>query len=169
MNLHVGNGLDADGGEALPLREAYLEAVRLIERTHRSFLDVVKEELERTGFTDLNNVQAVLLFNIGAEELAPFELKQRGYYLGSNVSYNLKKLIDLGYAEQRRSAGDRRTVRVRVTDRGRAVVERLEALVARQLASLGPIGGVGEGELAETIRILRRLDRYFTDQVRYRL
>jgi len=169
MNLHLKAGFEAEDDEDLSLREAYLDAVRMIEQTHRRFLDVIKDELDRMGLKDVNNIQALLLFNIGTEELAPFELKARGYYLGSNVSYNLKKLMELGYAEQRRSADDRRTVRIRVTDKGRAVVERLDALVERQLTSLTQIGGVDAGDLAATMRVLKRLDRYWTDQVRYRL
>ena len=169
MNFHVSNSLHVTDGEEVSLRDSYLETIRLLERAHRRFLDVVKDELDRLGRTDINNVQAVLLHNIGAEELAPCELKARGYYLGSNVSYNLKKMMELGFLEQRRSADDRRTVKVRLTAKGREIVGRVEALVQRHLASLTPIGGVAGEDLAAAGRILKRLDRYWTDQVLYRL
>src|ERR1700748_965400 len=79
------------------VRGEYLQALRLIERLHRLLLDVIKDEFDRRGGAELNSVQALLLYNIGESELTAGELKTRGYYLGSNVSYNLKKLVDMGY------------------------------------------------------------------------
>lgn len=147
----------------------YVEMIRLIERAHRRFLDVVKDELDRLGRTDINNVQAVLLYNIGQEELTPSELKGRGYYLGSNVSYNLKKLLDLGFIEQKKSSVDRRTILISLTDTGVEVAEMVTALFDRQLKSLKPIGGVDDEDLKACNRILTRLDRFWQDQVLYRL
>ncbi|WP_420392122.1 MarR family winged helix-turn-helix transcriptional regulator [Acuticoccus sp.] len=172
MNVAV-RQVDDGTSKGVPMnsnaREAYVESIRLIERAHRRFLDVVKDELERLGRDEVNNVQAVLLHNVGGEELTPSELKSRGYYLGSNVSYNLKKLNELGYLVQRRSNRDRRTVRITVTEKGAEVAALVEALIDRQMQSLGPIGGV-EGEALEaTGLVLRRLDRFWKDQVLYRL
>jgi len=96
----------------------YLQALRLIERLHRLLLDVIKDEFDRQGGADLNSVQALLLYNIGDSELTAGELKTRGYYLGSNVSYNLKKLVDMGYIHYKRSETDRRSVRVSLTEKG---------------------------------------------------
>ena len=153
-------------GEA---RAAYLETIHLVERAHRRFLDVVKDELDRLGRTEINNVQAVLLYNLGAEVLTPSELKDRGVYLGSNVSYNLKKLGELGYLEQRRSTSDRRTVRITVTEKGAEVAAIVAGLLDRQMRSLGPIGGIRAGGLEDACDVLRRLDRFWKDQVLYRL
>ena len=69
----------------------YLEALSLVERLHRLLLDVIKDEFERVGVLEINAFQALLLFNIGDKEVTAGELKSRGYYQGSNVSYNLKK------------------------------------------------------------------------------
>ncbi|MEM8665382.1 MAG: winged helix DNA-binding protein [Pseudomonadota bacterium] len=172
MNVIVrqanGDG-EAAGVHPAAAREAYVETIRLIERAHRRFLDVVKDELERLGQEDINNVQAVLLHNVGTEELTPSELKTRGYYLGSNVSYNLKKLSELGYLVQRRSTKDRRTVRITVTEQGAQVCALVERLLDRHMQSLGPIGGVDDQTLQGTAQTLRRLDRYWKDQVLYRL
>ena len=85
------------------LKSEYLRALRLVERLHRLLLDVIKDEFDRQGGADLNSVQALLLYNIGESELTAGELKTRGYYLGSNVSYNLKKLVDMGYIHYKRS------------------------------------------------------------------
>lgn len=167
MNLAVRHAEgDALNHETL---EAYIEAIRLIERTHRRFLDVVKDELDRLGKDEVNNVQAVLLHNLGREVLTPSELKSRGYYMGSNVSYNLKKLGELGYLTQERSSHDRRTVRITVTEKGAEIAGIVDGLLARHLQSLGPIGGVDCSGLSEVAQTLRRLDRFWKDQVLYRL
>ena len=172
MNLAVRQA-EPDGAsgaaQARDAREAYVEAIRLIERAHRRFLDVVKDELDRLGRDEVNNVQAVLLHNLGDEELTPSELKARGYYLGSNVSYNLKKLNELGYVMQRRSTRDRRTVRISATDKGAAIAGIVDGLIARQMRSLGPIAGVDAESLDNAMQTLKRLDRFWKDQVLYRL
>ena len=118
----------------------YLELLQLVERLHRQLLDVVKDELDREGLDDLNSVQALLLFNIGDQELTAGELRTRGHYLGSNVSYNLKKLVDAGYIRHERSAVDRRSVRVSLTESGSAVRAQLNKLFDRQ-AGLAAGGG----------------------------
>jgi len=71
----------------------YLDALSLVERLHRLLLDVIKDEFERVGILEINAVQALLLFNIGDHEVTAGELKTRGYYQGSNVSYNLKTFV----------------------------------------------------------------------------
>jgi DNA-binding MarR family transcriptional regulator len=147
----------------------YVEMIRLIERAHRRFLEVVKDELDRIGRDDINNVQAVLLYNIGQEELTPSELKGRGYYLGSNVSYNLKKLLELGFIEQKKSRADRRTILISLTPAGAEIADMVSALFERQLKSLKPIGGVDDDDLRACNRVLMRIDRFWQDQVLYRL
>src|ERR1700745_2303109 len=97
----------------------YLEALTLVERLHRRLLDVIKDEFDRRGRADINAVQALLLFNIGDKELTAGELRTRGYYLGSNVSYNLKKLVEIGFLDHQRSRVDRRSVRIKLTEKGR--------------------------------------------------
>ena len=102
----------------LPVQPLYLEALTLVERLHRRLLDVIKDEFDRRGRADINSVQALLLYNIGDKELTAGELRTRGYYLGSNVSYNLKKLVELGFLDHQRSRVDRRSVRIRLTAAG---------------------------------------------------
>src|ERR1041385_2893719 len=106
------------------MTNGYLEVISLIERLHRHFLEVVKLELEGLGIHDINNVQGLMLFNIGEAEMTVGELTLRGCYLGSNVSYNLKKLVENGYVEQARSPHDRRSVHVRLTPKGRELRDR---------------------------------------------
>lgn len=154
--------------EAAPSSD-YLELLQLVERLHRQLLDVVKDELDREGMDDLNSVQALLLFNIGDQELTAGELRTRGHYLGSNVSYNLKKLVDAGYIRHERSAVDRRSVRVSLTESGHAVCANLNALFERQGTSLMPVGGVDVDQLPAMNTALARIERFWADHIRFRM
>lgn len=150
-------------------RSEYLQALRLIERLHRLLLDVIKDEFDRVGGAELNSVQALLLYNIGDSELTAGELKTRGYYLGSNVSYNLKKLVDMGYLHYKRSETDRRSVRVSLTEKGMEACEVVNGLYQRQLGSIEAVGEVGRDDVDSLNRTLVRLERFWSDQIRYRL
>ncbi|MFM1815523.1 MAG: hypothetical protein RLZ98_2218 [Pseudomonadota bacterium] len=147
----------------------YLQALQLIERLHRLLLDVIKDEFDRLGGSDINSVQALLLYNIGDSELTAGELKTRGYYLGSNVSYNLKKLVDMGYIHYKRSETDRRSVRVSLTDKGLAACRVVDGLYERQMASLEAVGEIKNHDLQSLNKALFRLERFWSDQIRYRL
>lgn len=147
----------------------YLQSLRLIERLHRLLLDVIKDEFDRLGGSDLNSVQALLLYNIGESELTAGELKSRGYYLGSNVSYNLKKLVDMGYIHYKRSDTDRRSVRVSLTDRGLEACNVVQKLYQRQLGSIEAVGEISNEDFRGLNKALMRLERFWSDQIRYRL
>jgi len=153
----------------LPLRKPYLEMLCLIERLHRQVLDVIKDELDRRDEREINSVQALLLFNVGDQELSAGELRTRGHYLGSNVSYNLKKLVEAGYIHHERSEIDRRSVLVRLTRKGETVREMLNLLFDRHLASLEVVGNVGASDLDGLNTSLRRVERFWIDQVRFQL
>jgi DNA-binding MarR family transcriptional regulator len=145
----------------------YLDSLALVERLHRLLLDVVKDEFERVGVIEINAVQALLLFNIGEQEVTAGELKTRGYYQGSNVSYNLKKLVDLGYMHHQRCSVDRRSVRVRLTGRGREIRKVVADLFQRHAEGLQRRGVLGMDGLGQINASLRRMERYWTDQIRY--
>ncbi len=151
------------------IKPLYLEALTLIERLHRRLLDVIKDEFERAGRADINAVQALLLYNIGNSELTAGELRTRGYYLGSNVSYNLKKLVDQGYINHERSRVDRRSVRVSLSEKGNQVAEIVDRLYDRQIGSIEQVGGIKCEEFATMNKSLQRLERFWTDQILYRL
>jgi DNA-binding MarR family transcriptional regulator len=155
--------------EAEDLKGRYLVSLKLIERLHRLLLDVIKDEFERLGRADVNSVQALLLYNIGDAELTAGELTSRGYYLGSNVSYNLKKLVDAGYISHQRSTTDRRSVRVSLTEKGQEVCKVVNGLYQRQLKSLQQVGGIATDDLETLNQALIRLERFWTDQIRYQL
>lgn len=165
----IGQGKDSSGVDPETLEASYLQLLHLVERLHRQLLDVIKDELERLGQTDINSVQALLLYNIGDAELTPGELRSRGHYLGSNVSYNLKQLVEKGYIRDERSSTDRRSKRVSLTEAGLDVRDSLAGLFERQLASVEQVGGVDHDLMESTNKALQRLERFWADQVRFRL
>ena len=151
------------------VRHAYYEAVLLVERVHRHFLEVVKTDLDRAGIQDINNVQALILYNVGADEMTVGELTARGYYLGSNVSYNVKKLVEMGFLHHARSRVDRRSVRISLTDKGREVHEIVVALYDKHAMTVEQIGGVVSDDFSRMNQSLARLERFWADQIKYRL
>jgi DNA-binding MarR family transcriptional regulator len=171
MAAQVMGELARTGAEAKrsDIKNRYMEALTLIERLHRRLLDVIKDDFERTGDKEVNPVQALLLFNISDAELTAGELKTRGHYQGSNVSYNLKKLVEAGYVNHERSASDKRSVRVSLTDKGRNIRLRVDQLYNRQLQAIEEVVGISSDEFDRINKALARLERYWTDQILYRL
>ncbi|HFD16063.1 MAG TPA: MarR family transcriptional regulator [Rhodospirillales bacterium] len=148
------------------MKEQYLLTSRLIERLHRRFLDVIKAELDRLGVEDINNIQTLILFNIGEETLTVGELTLRGYYLGSNVSYNVKKLVENDYLIQERSAHDRRMTRVRLSEKGLALIRQIDKLYERNARELAETGIRAE-DLEQINKVLMRLERFWSLQVSF--
>ena len=142
------------------MTNGYLEVIALIERLHRHFLEVVKLELEGLGIHDINNVQGMMLFNIGDADMTVGELTLRGCYLGSNVSYNVKKMVENGYIVQERSVHDRRSIRVRLTTKGRNLRDRLSAMHKRHVEMLSQTQ-ITDADLQGVAVTLRRLERFW--------
>ncbi len=148
------------------VKQQYQGLTRLIERLHRRFLDVLRAELTSLGVRDINSVQALLLANIGAEELTIRELVERGYYQGSNVSYNIKKLGDLGYLDYERALHDKRSVNIRLTDKALAVVDKVRSL-EETLATEWVEKQMTAGEIDAASEALQKLERIWSDYIRY--
>jgi DNA-binding MarR family transcriptional regulator len=151
------------------IQPLYLEALTLVERLHRRLLDVIKDEFDRRGRADINSVQALLLYNVGDKELTAGELRTRGYYLGSNVSYNLKKLVEMGFLDHQRSRVDRRSVRIKLTDKGHEIRNIVDALYQKHVKTVEQVGGISKDEFMTLNKSLHRLERFWTDQILYRL
>jgi len=144
------------------LKQTYMETILLVERLHRRFLDVIKAELDRMHIEDINNVQTLILYNINSEQLTIGELTNRGYYLGSNVSYNVKKLVENGYLVQEKSPHDKRSTRVRLSDKGLSLCSRIDELHERHIKELAA-GEPNEDALHDTNTCLHQLERFWTD------
>ena len=139
----------------------YYETVQMIERMHRHFLDVLKIELERTGVLDINNVQALILYNIGKDDLTVGELTVRGYYLGSNVSYNVKKMVESEYLIQERSKHDKRSIRVKLSPKGIKLKDQMTAIFDRHANELKQQMAIDADALDQVNERMRLLERFW--------
>jgi DNA-binding MarR family transcriptional regulator len=167
MSIHTAVETTGEKNLGTEFLGPYLETLSMVERLHRLLLDVIKDEFERLGLLDINSVQALLLFNIGENEVTAGELKSRGYYQGSNVSYNLKKLVEAGYMHHHRCEIDRRAVRVKLTAKGREIRGIVAELFERHAGGMTEQDVIGEVGLQNINNVLRRVERYWTDQIRY--
>ncbi len=164
-----GNEVGLHKTDPVKLEASYLQLLQIVERLHRQLLDVIKDELDRLDCGDINSVQALLLYNIGDSELTPGELRSRGHYLGSNVSYNLKQLVQKGYIQDQKSNTDKRSKRISLTPLGFEIRDKVSGLFIRQLESVESVGGISLNDINNTNTSLQRLERFWIDQVRYRL
>jgi DNA-binding MarR family transcriptional regulator len=146
------------------MKQEYLSMLLLIERLHRRFLDVVKAEIDRMGVEDINNVQTLILYNIGDASLTIGELTNRGYYLGSNVSYNIKKLVESDYLVQERSAHDKRAVKVQLSEKGLTLIENIDKMYQGNVDQLQELG-LDEKEVADAITTLRKVENFWTNSI----
>ena len=167
MSMHASLETKVEDTQARDFLSNYLDTLSMVERMHRLLLDVIKDEFERLGLLDINAVQALLLFNIGNNEVTAGELKSRGYYQGSNVSYNLKKLVESEYMHHKRCEIDRRAVRVKLTGRGHEVSKIVGELFERHAQGMLGRSVLKENTLEDINVALHRVERYWTDQIRY--
>ncbi len=142
----------------------YLDIVGLAERLHRQFLDVIQLELDREGVRDIKSAQALILHNIGATEMTTSELMWRGCYLGSNVSYNLRKLTEAGYVDQVRSAHDQRVIIVRASQKGARLCALLKNMNDRHDEALS-FSSVKTENVAICRQILRDLQYFWNSSI----
>ena len=163
MSMH--QAMPVEKGQDYPRH--YLDSLSMVERLHRLLLDVIKDEFERLGVLEINAVQALLLFNIADNEVTAGELRSRGYYQGSNVSYNLKKLVDMGFMHHQRCEIDRRSVRVRLTEKGRNVHHVVSELFQRHSDALSQDPVLGGDSIVGLNEQLGRIERFWSDQIRY--
>jgi DNA-binding MarR family transcriptional regulator len=151
------------------VEQSFLKALALLEQAHRRLHDVVKDNLERSGERSLTGVQALLLYEIGESETPASALRARGSFAGTSMSYNVKKLQEGGYLVQSRSNDDRRTVRLKLTPSGKAVRNRVADLFEKQASALEPTASVRADDLDQLNRTIARLERFWSDQIRYQL
>lgn len=146
------------------MKKEYLSLILLVERLHRRFLDVIKSELDRNGIEDINNVQTLILYNIGELTLTVGELTNRGYYLGSNVSYNVKKLVEKGFIIQQKSQYDKRSIKVKLSEKGLELCKKIDNLYQKNIEDLKQ-SGVSEEKLVGVLDSLRSLENLWSDSL----
>jgi DNA-binding MarR family transcriptional regulator len=146
------------------MKQIFIENMLFIERLHRRFLDVIKSELDKLKVDDVNNVQTLILYNINQDRMTISELTNRGYYLGSNVSYNIKKLVENGYLIQEKSPHDKRAVRIKLSDKGLSLCQKVDVFLAESVNAFKEVG-VKETELAEMTKVLRKIERFLSELI----
>jgi len=144
------------------MNDSYLNVIQLLPQIHRQFMEVIKKDLEGIKINDINNVQSIMLFNIGDTTLSIGDLTLSGVYIGSNVSYHVKKMVENGYLIQEHSAYDRRVSHVRVTEKGRKLREELTMTHQRRIDLLADVA-LSSDELQAAMSVLRLLDRFWSD------
>jgi len=142
------------------MKALYFETITVVERLHHLFLDVLKTELDRLRLYDINNIQCFILYNVGKNEMTVGEISNRGYYLGSNVSYNLKKLVENGYFLQEKAKNDKRASKIRLSDKGIKLYDKIDKIFNKQASNLKH-NGVMDQNLTETLKLLRKLESYW--------
>jgi len=148
------------------VKDIYTESILLIERLHRRFLDVVKTELDRLKIDDINNVQTLILYNISSEQLTIGELTNRGYYLGSNVSYNVKKLVENSYLMQERAPHDKRSTRIKLSEKGLQLCKRIDELYQRNVELISKeMDRTALETLNKTLTQLEHFWTYYIDNI----
>ncbi|QJE72399.1 winged helix DNA-binding protein [Aerophototrophica crusticola] len=152
--------------ERVSAGRAYQDLARVIERLHRRFLDVIRIELARLRLDDISPVQALMVMTIGGEELSVRDLIERGYYLGSNASYNLKYLVEAGYVDRTQSQRDRRSARLKLAPKGLELWGELRRMETGHIDNLARTDAEAT-DVEATYRTLRRLERTWTDVIRY--
>ncbi|MBT5073962.1 MAG: MarR family transcriptional regulator [Kordiimonadaceae bacterium] len=167
LTHHSSNLIGGHETQETRTRHNFLECLRLIERLHRRMLDIVKHRIDSKGMSDINSVQALLLYNIGDHEITAGDLRNRGYYLGSNVSYNLKKLVEAGYIKQERSEHDRRALRIWLSDNGKSVCNMVGELFDENLDMVKDQNLFTDQGVTELRDRLRSLESFWTDMLRF--
>lgn len=142
------------------MKALYFETITVIERLHHLFLDVLKIELDRLHIFDINNVQCFILYNVGKNEMTVGEISNRGYYLGSNVSYNLKKLVENGYFVQEQAKHDKRASKIKLSEKGLKLYEKIDKLFTKQANNLKN-NNVADQELTDNLKLLRKIESYW--------
>jgi DNA-binding MarR family transcriptional regulator len=142
----------------------YFEAIQLVERLHRHFLEVLKVELDKHHLEDINNIQGLILYNIGTDNLTIGELTVRGYYLGSNVSYNIKKMVEHDYLIQEQSVHDKRSVRVRLSEKGLKIRNLIDAMITRHEKTLDG-RGMNEESFKNLNESLKKLEKFWAGEI----
>ncbi|MDR2598593.1 MAG: MarR family transcriptional regulator [Holosporales bacterium] len=144
------------------MRNCCLELSACGEKAFRVFLDIIKQELDGFGIADISSTQAFILMNVGNNVITMGEVLSRGYYVGSNASYNLKKMIANGYMKQSPSDYDKRASYLSLTDKGLDLCNKLEKSVNKHMSRFESTAA-GKLELERGIKFMKKIESYWQD------
>lgn len=148
------------------VKATYLETIKLIERLHRQFLEVIKSELDKRAVEDINAVQSLIIFNITEKEVSMGDLTEHGYYLGSNVSYNAQKLHKSGYINFHRSRCDKRSIKVSLTYKGQQFKKIMDGFIDTHIKKMQHTE-LSIEEINNTNERLKQLELFWNNLLKY--
>jgi DNA-binding MarR family transcriptional regulator len=144
------------------MKENYYNSIVMIEKLHRLFLEILKYELKKLNTNDINNIQALVLYNIGENKLSVGGLTSHGYYLGSNVSYNLRKMVENGYIMQTLNDYDRRSSEVKLTQKGLEMYKKIDVIFEQHSKYLNE-NNIDENTIINLKDTLQTIERYLNN------
>ncbi|MDR0630481.1 MAG: MarR family winged helix-turn-helix transcriptional regulator [Holosporales bacterium] len=149
------------------MKNSYLELPIYGEKMHRLFLDVIKQELDNLAVADISSVQAFILMNVNDNVITMGEVLSRGYYVGSNASYNIKKMITNSYMRQTPSDYDKRAIYLSLTEKGLNLCERLENSIKEHIDKF-KISNANKAEIDKGLKFLKKFETYWQDVLQRR-
>ncbi|MDR0640761.1 MAG: MarR family winged helix-turn-helix transcriptional regulator [Holosporales bacterium] len=142
------------------MKNSCLELSICGEKTFRLFLEIIKQELDILGIADISGIQAFILMNINENVITVGEVLTKGYYIGSNASYNVKKMIANKYIMQTPSDYDRRASYLQLTKKGLELCSKLEAAISQHMNRFEAVA-TGKSEIERGLKFLKKVENYW--------
>lgn len=147
------------------MKDNYFKTIVMIEHLHRLSLQVVKSELNKMKISDINNIQCFILYHLGMQEIIIADMINRGYYLGKNVSYNLKNMIKNGYVVKETKYNDNRSRSVKLSTKGIKLHKKLENLFIMQSKDFYS-KCMNKEDLDKFDNMLFKIENFFLDNIK---
>ncbi|MDR0695195.1 MAG: MarR family winged helix-turn-helix transcriptional regulator [Holosporales bacterium] len=144
------------------MRNSCVEISVCGEKNYRLFLDIIKQELDSIGAVDINAIQAFILMNINDNVVTIGEVITRGYYIGSNASYNIKKMTMNNYIHQTQSDFDKRAAYLKLTQKGLNLCNKLYDSVNNYLKIFETSIG-GDFDIDQCIGVMKKIEHFWKD------
>ncbi len=118
------------------MKNSCIDFYTSIVQAQKSFLELIEHELKLINEENLSAVQALIILNIGDNDVSLGDLVLKRGYSGSNASYNIKKIANEGYIEQIPSPHDKRSLILRLTNKGTDVFKKLKSAIDKHSQKL---------------------------------
>jgi DNA-binding MarR family transcriptional regulator len=150
------------------MRNSCVEISVCGEKNYRLFLDIIKQELDVIGAVDINAIQAFILMNINDNVVTIGEVITRGYYIGSNASYNIKKMTANNYVQQTQSDFDKRAAYLKLTKKGLVLCEKLYDSVNNYLKIFETSMG-SNFSIDQCVETMKKIEHFWKDALMRRV
>jgi DNA-binding MarR family transcriptional regulator len=137
----------------------YLRIFSLSENLNHTFLQSLKRNLVKNKINDINSIQCLILYNIGTKKINVSDIKNQNYYIGSNVTYNLQKMIENNYLIKEKSLLDGRNQEIKLSKKGLSLYMQLNQIFSEWNKNIKN-NGFSEKDIEEGEKALLRLKAY---------